>query len=1129
MKGKRLRLLSCMISAVFCFNVIQASTVTVDAKEKSDVNEEYLKVRPRGSSTIFDFEDGKNDWGGRITSTTEVVNNERHSGEKSLKITGRTATFDGPIKNVTSTLVKGKTYKVTTWVKYNDGPSNKSFNLQFQTKIDGKNEYVNVVTKSVEKGQWTLIEGEYSMPDSADLSECLFYIEVPYKDTPNSDIASPEYDLMDFYIDDVAFTEVNGKDIEEDITALKDIFEDSFIFGTAVPGSAIHEKDPHSALIKKHYGALVAENEMKIDAMQPSEGNFQFEQADKMVKFAEDNDMEVRGHTLVWHSQVPEWFFLDEEGEKLEADNEEESNLLLARMKSHIDGVAGRYKGRIHSWDVVNEVLSDNPADKDGLRYSNWATIVGDIDNDGYYDDYIEEAFKHANEVDPQAKLIINDYGIENNNSKTEAMYQLVKRMLEKGVPVDGIGMQMHISMYGPNIETIKASINKFLTLKDLNPDFTVQITELDVSIYNGTESYKEVTPEILLQQAYRYKELFELFEGYAETGDIDMVMVWGSADDSTWLNDFPVQGRPDAPLLFDRNLKAKPAYWILVDPSNVEILRNNANAVKATPILDETVDSLWKVTKEINVNNFTKGDGGATAGVKALWDENNIYLLAEVKDNSFTDKDCIEFYVDSIDPIVVKATDENVIKTDNGYIVQVAVPKDIMDVREEGRISFDVRVNDYSSETLKSVAIWNDVTGGTPMEKNMGYLNFKGATTITKAVFGTPEIDGKVDEIWSKANIIKTEKFSEGINGATAEVKTLWDEEYLYVLANVTDELLNKESNNAHEQDSVEIFIDINNRKTSQYDEDDAQYRINFNNEASFNGACDKDNFKSEAIITEGGYLIEVAIPIKGINIGDMLGFDFQVNDADESGKRVAVSNWFDVTGRGWAASEGYGNISLEKEVVLPKNNAPIINAKDSTLYVGDTFNPKAGITAMDEEDGDLTNSIEVIENTVNTKKAGEYKVVYKVYDSEGAVATKEIKVTVKEKVEEPTVIEVIAIKLNKSSFKLSVGKTYELKANIEPKNATNKDVIWETSNEKVATVNNNGKVKAITEGKATITVTTKDRKIKSTCEVEVTKAGGVTLPQTGGMSITMILIFGSLISGIGYIIFKTPKCRKR
>lgn len=711
------------------------------------------------------------------------------------------------------------------------------------------------------------------------------------------------------------------KDYQKDIPKLKDVLKDYFPIGTEVNPQQLDANDVHSGFFKYQYNVLVPGNFLKIDATEPTENNFKFDDADKLIAFAQANNMKLRGHTLVWHSQVPDWFFQDKNDKSKPASRE----LLLSRMQNHIKNVAGRYAGKIDSWDVVNEVISD----KSGLRgddeKSKWKSIIGDVDGDGYDSDYIELAFKYAKEADPNAKLIINDYGMEGSTRKRDDMYELVKRLLLKGVPIDGVGLQMHNSMYSPSANQIKDCIEKFASLKSIKPSFTVQVTEMDLSIYNSdSEPMKEVTNDVLLQQASQYKKIFDVFKEEAVKKNLSMVMLWGGADDDTWLDNFPTKGRLNAPMLFDRNLQAKPAYWSIVDPSKVSVYRQTVKAPNLTPIIGSSADSQWMMVKPFDADTFVKGSAGATAQIKTCWDKNNLYVLADVKDSTFGNNDSVDIFVNgngtSKDTYTVKRnTNTDAIKvksTSDGYEIQAKLPLAGVIGAEGSKIGFDVKINDDNGNgVISSSSVWNDYSDSQAKDvSKYGYLEFSKAPKVSEAKYGTPNIDGNIDGVWNNATVINTDVAVQGTNAAKAKIRTLWDENYLYALFEVTDSKLDKSSKAAHEQDSIEAFIDENNERSAAYDSDDAQYRVNYANEQSGGGSIDLTKFKSFAKTTGNGYIIEVAIPLKNkVEAGKILGFDAQVNDATD-GKRTGVNIWCDPTGQTWSTTANVGNLKLVK-----------------------------------------------------------------------------------------------------------------------------------------------------------------------------------------------------------------------
>jgi endo-1,4-beta-xylanase len=380
-----------------------------------------------------------------------------------------------------------------------------------------------------------------------------------------------------------AETNISNKPSISGLTApqLDQRYKDSFTIGAAVePYQLLDAKD--SQMLKRHFNSIVAENVMKPSSIHPSENVYNFEQADKIMEFAKENGMEVRGHTLVWHSQVPNWFFTDKEGKWMpnEIDPVKRSankELLLQRLRDHIKTVVTRYKDDVKSWDVVNEVIDEWGSQPGGLRNSAWYQIAGT--------DYIKVAFETAREYSAQdAKLYINDYNSEVTPKRTY-LYNLVKSLKEQGVPIDGVGHQAHIQIGWPSEKEIEDTINMFAELGLDN-----QITELDVSMYGwpvmAYPTYDSIPGQKFIDQADRYDRLFKLYE---KLGDkISNVTFWGIADNHTWLNDradvyydadgnvvtlanapyakMEARSGKDAPFVFDPEYNVKPAYWAIID-----------------------------------------------------------------------------------------------------------------------------------------------------------------------------------------------------------------------------------------------------------------------------------------------------------------------------------------------------------------------------------------------------------------------------------------------------------------------------------------------------------------------------------------------------------------------------------
>lgn len=335
----------------------------------------------------------------------------------------------------------------------------------------------------------------------------------------------------------------------QDVPSLKQMYQGYFYIGAAVTTRSL--VSPHRELLLNHFNSITAEYQMKLDSLQPFSLNpaddvYAFERADQIVEFALQNDMRVRGHTLIWAKSTPGWFFYGQDEKLLDRE------VLLRRAEHYVKEVVGHYKGKVCCWDVVNEAISD----RDGFYKKNlWLETIGE--------DYIEKAFRWAHAADPDARLFYNDY-FAVYPAKRDKIYRMVKKLLEEGVPIHGIGIQGHWDLNWPSINHIRTAIEKFASL-----DLEIQITEMDISIhkdhpfFNDVSPYKNLTKKSENRQAMRYKHLFELFRDYRDV--ITSVTFWGVADDSTWLDYHPVKGRKNWPLVFNVRHSPKMAFWEIV------------------------------------------------------------------------------------------------------------------------------------------------------------------------------------------------------------------------------------------------------------------------------------------------------------------------------------------------------------------------------------------------------------------------------------------------------------------------------------------------------------------------------------------------------------------------------------
>jgi len=311
---------------------------------------------------------------------------------------------------------------------------------------------------------------------------------------------------------------------------------------------------PDYKLAANQFNLVVAENECKMGSIYhlgpDGKPVFDFKMADRLRDFAKANGQDMRWHTLVWHNQSPDWIFKDEKGDKVSRE------VLEERLKNYIFTVGDRYQNDICSVDVVNECISDkNYILRDGADRSQWFDILGP--------DYVDKAFFWAKEAFPKSSLVINDYNLEIVPGKRQGMYDLVKRMKERGVPVDTVGLQMHINIENPPVSEIEKTIELYGSL-----GLNVIVTEMEISVYTDKEQNngkfderREYTPELFEQQAERYAQIFECFKKEAKAGILKDVVLWGITDRMSWKNNFPVPGRTDVPLLFDGEGKPKAAF----------------------------------------------------------------------------------------------------------------------------------------------------------------------------------------------------------------------------------------------------------------------------------------------------------------------------------------------------------------------------------------------------------------------------------------------------------------------------------------------------------------------------------------------------------------------------------------
>jgi len=310
--------------------------------------------------------------------------------------------------------------------------------------------------------------------------------------------------------------------------SLCEAYQKYFKIGAA---TSPHELVAHGKVLKKHFSSISPENQMKFGSLQPQKGVWDFTPADTLVAFAKENGMVFRAHAPVWHSGTNPWIWENDDGSPASPE------LLLERLTEQFEVFGARYGNQVEYWDVINEAIDDDPV-KPVLRDTKWLEILGE--------GYLTTAFQIAKKVAPKVQLFYNDYN-EWLPEKRDKICKLLQKLLDEGAPIDGFGMQSHMSIYNVEIDDVKRAIEAYAAF-----GLRLHVTELDISLYDPNDRSlpaPSLTDEMFERQAKLYVDLFRVYREYADV--IDNVTTWGTADDYTWLNYWPIEGRTNYPLMF--------------------------------------------------------------------------------------------------------------------------------------------------------------------------------------------------------------------------------------------------------------------------------------------------------------------------------------------------------------------------------------------------------------------------------------------------------------------------------------------------------------------------------------------------------------------------------------------------
>ncbi len=728
-----------VIAAAAIVAVVGAGTAAVLSRGGDDA------PAPQVSPSVADdavlrsgFEDGLDGWGPRDNGTgaptVAATDADAASGVQSALVSDRTSQGSGIGRDVTGDLAPGVTYNLSASLKFAAGETPGDLWLTLRRTTDGADSYDTLAQFSgMSADGWVDVTASFT---PAAYEQAYIYFETAYSGTNTSS----------FMVDDIVITAPNAGTFESDLTPIKDTVD--FPVGVAIDSR--ETAGSPSQLLLHHFNQVTPENHMKPEAWYDADHNFRpSPDVDAIMTFAQNNNIGVYGHVLVWHDQTPDWFFQDADGNPLTT-SKKDKEILRQRMEDHIYGVAnylaseyglfGSSTNPLVAFDVVNEVISDGSTDPGGLRASEWNRILGE--------DFIDLAFEYANDAfndtyaDPNADhpiaLFINDYNTE-QSGKRDRYKALISRLLDRGVPIDGIGHQFHVSMTMPvaNLDAALADMHEF-GLKQA-------VTEFDVTTGTPESEAK------FINQGYYYRDAFRVFRDYSD--QMFSVTMWGLTDGRSW------RSADGGPLVFTDDLEPKQAYFGIVDgaepglldpvedpDSEVVTAESDVTEASAAPKIDGVREAAWDSATAFGTPQPVQGDAGAEAQAEVMWRGDKLYVLMHVVDDEIDltgadpwTRDSVEIYVDAgnakagayrPEDMQLRISADNVLsfgsgdeaaqkarvtsatkKVDDGYVVEVAI--DMLGLGGAGTThGFDLQVNDASNGERDSVRNWSDTSG---------------------------------------------------------------------------------------------------------------------------------------------------------------------------------------------------------------------------------------------------------------------------------------------------------------------------------------------------------------------------------------------------------------------------------
>lgn len=899
------------------------------------------------------------------TITRESQEEEIFDGVKTFAtISGRTETYQGFSQDVTDQVEPGEEYEVSFYVKLSEeyqGKAGLSRTVFFgpHLVINDENQYLSEaysgkitgnLLMECPAGKWTQLSGSFEVPEDATRVVVRFQEEGSVKGSYSITGVSLKKKETEKTTLPAESDTYDGVRLRDAITAA--LGEDTIVGMVTHP---VNNKKEW-AVLTTHANAVTAGNELKPDShfgysndkvpgtetvtfngkqllvpkVNFSRGN-QFLNA--VLEYNEahpDTPIRMRGHVLVWHSQTPEWFFHEDyDSNKAYVTKDVMNQRLEWYIKTileHYVGEDSKYKDVFYGWDVVNEAVADGGAAvyRDESGNSNWWRVYQS-------NEFIINAFKFANKYAPaNVELYYNDYG-DASPSKSERICQLLRDVkAEEGAPgvgtrIDAFGMQAHYGLDDFDINNFEAAARSYLDILG-----KVQLTELDMaasSRYDGTAATQD---QEYLDQAIVYLQIFETLKKLEQVDgyDITGITFWGVTDPTSWLQTRSTVGggqdgtRKQVPLLFDGAYQPKPSFWAFVDPTKIEIARKQLVTRRSYGAKNEK--EVW----------YEFGSGKLTAILKPLWNENGLLLKVNVTDNSNDgDQDFITVYLDEENtaasggkPKVIKVLRTEADSYNGGYNAEIVVP--LTEQYFGKKIGLDVVVTNGDGKK----AYLNDVMGlqESTTEHYAEAILKPAYSNITK---GTATVDGEQEDVWKTANVFWLNENS-GVKLA-AKTKLLWDEQKLYLLAEVQAESMDGEV-------GLEIYLDEDHGAGKTYEKDDKWYRITSENAVTCDGEkADAKNVESSVKKFGNGYVFEVAIAWTDLapKVYSQIGLELKVTGAD------GELSWFDESGEAITSPAHFGELALAAEAKeKEETDNPDAKFSRAMAFTGLTQEPPQG-----------------------------------------------------------------------------------------------------------------------------------------------------------------------------------------